>query len=434
MVDESEACQVVHVWVPPASHVTPGAPLIVWIHGGGFVGGNAQGDFSGFAMGTGAVVVSVEYRLGSMGFLALSGMAPAEPAPAAPDAACANVGLLDQQSALLWVRANAKAFGADPEHVLITGESAGGSSILFQLTLRGSFGAYRAALTQSPGSPVNSLAAGQATAAAIAAALGCSPGAGGFAAQLACMRAVSPSALRAAAVSVAGTDDLPLTLGPVVDGALVHAAPAAAMLAGDFNVDAAVLVSQTLFEGDSLLFGFTHSVVLNASTAAAALAQFRTSVGFDAQTTARVGAAYAPIAARDGYFNGSTRIWGDGLISCATRWAARGAAAHSRHPVHRFLFNTTVAGQPAGRATHGTDLGYIFGNGSPVSADWHAWLANVAVTGDPNAGPVPVNTTWPVFAAGDRGPILVVNERHEYSTVPFWQEELCDELWLPILP
>lgn len=428
--DQAEACNVVQVWVPSANATTPGRPVIVWIHGGGFVGGSSQGDLSGFAEGTGALIVSVEYRLGSLGFLDLAGMEPAEPPPAGAGAACANVGLLDQQAALLWVRANAAAFGADPEHVLITGESAGGSSILFQLTLEGSYGAYRAALSQSPGSPVNTHAKGQATAAAIAAKLGC---AGGYAAQLACLRTAAPAALHAAAVAVAGTDDLPLTLGPVIDGALVRAAPATAILAGEFNRDASVLVSQTLFEGDSLLVGFTHSVVLTPAESAAALQQLGTSCGLDEPTMAAVGAAYAPIAARDGNFNASSREWGDGLIGCATRWGSRGAARHSRHPVRRFLFNTTAGGQPAGRATHGTDVGFIFGNGSPISSDWHAWLANIAVTGDVNVGPKPVAQRWPDFTA-DGGDILVVNERHEYSTVPAWQEELCDEVWLPILP
>ena len=80
--------------------------------------------------------------------------------------------------------------------MLLTGQSAGGSSVLFQLTLPGSYGTYRAAMPQSPGAPVNTLAAGQATATAVAARLQC-PGY-----NLACLRAVSVQTLVDAALAV----------------------------------------------------------------------------------------------------------------------------------------------------------------------------------------------------------------------------------------
>ena len=430
---QGEACLTVNVWVPP--NRTEGTPMIVWIHGGGFVGGDGSGDFQTYSKGTGAVIVSVNYRLGSLGFFALEGMGPAYPTPSDPDAACANVGLLDQQLALLWAKANANAFGCDPDHILLTGESAGGSSVLFQLTLNGSYPAYRAAMAQSPGSPVNTLAEGHATAAAIALHLGCGP-AGGYVAQLACLRAVPAASVVSAAVAVAKTNDLPLTLGPVVDGALVTASPAAKMLAGEFHLDASIFVTQCLFEGDSLLDGFTHSIELNASAAAAALTQFGISVGFDDVTIASVGAAYDALSQRDGYWNGSSRIWGDGLIVCASSWAARGAVAHGRRPVHRFLFNTTFPGQTAGRSTHGTDLGVLFSGAAPIVAHtFWAWLANVATTGDPNVGPAPVETRWPAYTGPGTAPsILVANELGIYSSVESWQEEFCDKLWFDILP
>ena len=430
---QAEECLTVNIWVPPSPAL--GAPMIVWIHGGGFVGGDASGDFQVLSSETGAVVVSVNYRLGSLGFLALPGMAPAFPTPAAPDAACANVGLLDQQAALAWASANAANLGCDPAHVLIMGESAGGSSILFQLTLPGSYPFYRAALAQSPGSPVNPLNQGEATATAIAARLGCN-GSGGYDAQIACLRAVPAGDVVSAAVAVAGTNDLPLTLGPVADGALVTASPAVKLLAGDFHRDATILVSQCLFEGDSLLDGFTHSVVINASVAAAAVRQLGTSVGFNDSEVVAVASAYAPIAMRDNYFNYSSRIWGDGLIVCATYWASKGAAAFSTRPVHRFLFNTTFAGETAGRATHGTDLAVIFGGAAPpVAHDVWAWIANAAVTGDVNSGPRNASTQWPPYAGpGVAGGVLVANELGAYSRLDAWQEELCDSLWLPILP
>jgi para-nitrobenzyl esterase len=151
----SEDCLYLDVYVPAIR--AAGAPLIVYIHGGGFVNGGATcnfwakecTDFSQYANDTGAVVVSIAYRLGALGFLALPGMSPAFPVPS-NSSAVPNVGLLDQQAALLWTKANAAAFGGDPGHILLTGESAGGGSVLFHLTMPGSYATYRAAMAQSP--------------------------------------------------------------------------------------------------------------------------------------------------------------------------------------------------------------------------------------------------------------------------------------------
>lgn len=426
--------------------------MIVWIHGGGFVAGDADTDFSAYAAGTGAVIVSISYRLGALGFLNLAGMAPAFPTPYDAAAAVPNVGLLDQQAGLQWAFDNAAAFGADPSHILLSGQSAGGASVLYHLTMPSSYGLFRAALAQSPGAPINSQADAQALAAAVASNLGCPPssGSGGFAAQLACMRAASVLALQEAAVAAAGTYFLPITLGPSIDGSLVTEAPTLAMLAGRYNANASVVVTETLFEGDALLYLYTNSVVLNASAAAGAIAQFEVMTGVNATAAEAVLPAYAPIEAADGFWNYSSRVWGDGIITCGALWAARGAALHSNGwPVHRLLYNTTISGlpvsfQPAGRASHSTDLPILFsppgalGPGiAAVAADIHGWITNLAVSGDVNGGPNPppasFPTGWPIYEAfGASSTILTVNELGQYSTVPGWQEEFCDG-WLTAL-
>ena len=74
---DTEDCLVVNVWVP-STH-SEGNPLIIFIHGGGFIGGTGSGDYSLYAQKTGAVVVSINYRLGSLGFLALPGFSPSFP-------------------------------------------------------------------------------------------------------------------------------------------------------------------------------------------------------------------------------------------------------------------------------------------------------------------------------------------------------------------
>lgn len=439
----SEDCLFANVWLPekPAE----GRPMIVWIHGGGFVSGSGTGDFSLLAMGTGAVIVSLNYRLGALGFLAgLDGFAPSLPTPETPDAACANVGLLDQQAGLLWASANAEAFGADPTAILLMGESAGASSVLFHLAgLEASYPAYRAVAAFSPAAYTNSLTGARATAEAIAIELHC-PTTAGAAAQVACMRKAPALNVTTAALIAANTSFLPLSLGPVVDGALIKAVPALALRAGIFNRLASVIVSTDAFEGDKLLFGFAQAVELTPAGATAALAQFGLSDGgLDTATLARLGAAYAPLSTHDGLFNGSSRLYGDGFITCGASWAARGVAAvHGAAGVHRMLWNATFGNitrnvsfpeQPTGRATHGSELSILFSGAAGTAAtDAWAWLSNIAVTGDVNSGGSrgPASVHWPAYTPFHD--ILVVNERAQYSQIDTWQEEMCDSLWLPL--
>lgn len=441
-----EDCLTLDVWIPMSA--AAGSPGIVYIHGGGFVTGDGSGDFSSYAAQTGAVIFSVNYRLGSMGFLNLPGMAAAYPTPTDPSAAVPNVGLLDQQAALLWVRANAAAFGCNPDNILLTGQSAGGGSVLFQLTLPASYPAYRAAVAQSPGSPVNPQAAAQALATDIANRLGC-PATSGFAAQLACLRSptITTAMIQEAAVGAAGTYYLPLTLGPSVDGALVMEPPVTAMLNGRFNTNASIVVWETLFEGDSLLYGYTQNVTLSPAAAAAAVTEFQTFTGLNASAMNLAAALYTGVAKADGLWNATTRIWGDALITCGALWASAGAAAYSTKPVHRLVFNTTLPQmgtmQPAGRSTHCTDLPFLFNPPSfftpaeqLVQADVLGWLVNLAVTGDVNGGlipnPAPLPSGWPAYN-GSGGDVLVVNEQRLYSQVNGWQEDYC-ATWFSILP
>lgn len=129
------ACLNLNVWTPDPA--TRGLPVMVYLHGGGFmVGSGAAPAFDGasFARG-GVVLVTVNYRLGAEGFLAL------------PDAT--NLGLRDQLAALQWVRENVAAFGGDPDNVTLFGESAGGTSVALLLRSPGSVGLFRRAIVQS---------------------------------------------------------------------------------------------------------------------------------------------------------------------------------------------------------------------------------------------------------------------------------------------
>jgi len=123
---QSEDCLSLNVWTRNATSAAK-LPVMVWIYGGAFVtGGSAVQFYDGTDLAKrGVVIVSFNYRLGELGFLAH----PALASEHTRDDATGNFGLLDQIAALKWVRANIAAFGGDPNNVTIFGESAGGMSV-----------------------------------------------------------------------------------------------------------------------------------------------------------------------------------------------------------------------------------------------------------------------------------------------------------------
>ena len=144
-------------------------PVMVWIHGGALVTGESDDYDPAGLVRDGVVVVTINYRLGILGFLAHPALAHG------PGGASGNYGLMDQQAALRWVQRNIRQFGGDPRNVTIFGESAGGLSVLSQLASPGAHrlfsraivesGAYN--LTQTP------LAAAEAAGETLAAKMGC---------------------------------------------------------------------------------------------------------------------------------------------------------------------------------------------------------------------------------------------------------------------
>lgn len=141
---QSEDCLYLNVWTPGLDDAH--RPVLFWIHGGGFAGGSGSAPVykgSRLAARGNVVVVTINYRLGSLGFLNLNeitgGGIPAT----------GNEGLLDQIAALKWVRHNITAFGGDPGNVTIFGESAGGWSVSCLLAALQAKGLFRKAIAQS---------------------------------------------------------------------------------------------------------------------------------------------------------------------------------------------------------------------------------------------------------------------------------------------
>ncbi len=143
----SEDCLYLNVWSPAASDADR-LPVLVWIHGGGFLGGNGgEIEFDGEAMGRrGSVVVTINYRVNILGFLAHPDLS------AETDRGTSgNYGLLDQIAALRWVRDNIAAFGGDPSCVTIAGQSAGAMSVQCLLASPLAKGLFHRAILQSGG-------------------------------------------------------------------------------------------------------------------------------------------------------------------------------------------------------------------------------------------------------------------------------------------
>ncbi len=139
---QSQDCLYLNVWTPEADRQR--RPVLVWIHGGAFIMGSGTPpiyDGSFLAKTGDVVVVTINYRLGALGFLNACEILPEQPAT--------NLGLRDQIASLEWVRDNIEQFGGDPENVTIFGESAGGMSVGTLLGTPSAHGLFHRAVAQS---------------------------------------------------------------------------------------------------------------------------------------------------------------------------------------------------------------------------------------------------------------------------------------------
>jgi para-nitrobenzyl esterase len=232
----SEDCLSLNVWTPG---VGGRRPVMVWIHGGGFSGGSSATpwyDGTRFAQ-RGVVVVTINYRLGSFGFLHLGDCDGAW-------AGSGNAGICDQVAALEWVRDNIAAFGGDPGNVTIFGESAGAMSVATLLGLPRARGLFHRAILQSGAAHnVHDRATAHANAARILA--GCGLGTGDVAAAV----DLPASALLDAQAAI-GEEELAnhgLLFQPVVDGAVLDRPPLD-VIADGLNADVPVVIGTTADE------------------------------------------------------------------------------------------------------------------------------------------------------------------------------------------
>ena len=383
--DTSEDCLDLNVWVP--DDATGKLPVLVWIHGGAFYrgsGGDELSDGARLARRTHAIVVTINYRLGALGFLSQRALAKEQGKDTLP-----AVGLLDQREALRWVQRNIAAFGGDPAKVTLDGESAGAWSECAQLTMPGSRGLFAQAIIQS-GACSDALYftpdAANAQGDELAATVGCT---GDDVA--ACLRGKSADELVNALKFRRGLLLPPgVWWGPIIDGVELPRMPMDAIRDGDF-------ANVPLIIGTARDEGTLHTALYD-TVSADELAWFvRTTFG--EPTVAPVLARYtqAPKAAL-------SQVVTDGIFRCNSRRVARLVAARGV-PVYLYVWTHALDGPPFVHAlgpTHGIDLNFLFdvttdGIG-PSAAERplvdlveDAWGRFVA-TGDPGHG-------WPRYTA-----------------------------------
>lgn len=214
---QSEDCLSLNIWSPADAPPDAKLPVLVWIHGGAFVqGSGAQPRYDGTELAKrGAIVITVNYRLGSLGLFAH----PALTAEAGPDGPVGNLCLLDMMEALRWTRDNIAAFGGDPGNVTISGSSAGGTSCLFLMGIPEAKDLFHKAVIHSSGGirNIKTLAEAEEAGQRLAARLGL-----GADASAAALRRLGAGDV---AVPTGVIQQLGLPIKPIIDGRLVTQVP-----------------------------------------------------------------------------------------------------------------------------------------------------------------------------------------------------------------
>ena len=374
--------------------------MLVWIHGGGLTQDAAR-NYDGTELAAdGAVVVTMNYRLGALGFLSHPSLA------SSPDGASGNYGLMDQQAALRWVKENIARFGGDPHKVAIAGQSAGGLSVLTHLVSRGSRGLFQRAIVQSGAFALTQLplAAAEAFGESFATAVGC-PGQ-----TAACLRSVS-------------VDDLVrffpgAAIPGVVDGRVLTESIGAALAAGRFT---RVPILNGSNHDEERLFLDGLGFVVSGGTFVGPLPEV-TSANYQQVIASALGVSDARAAAIAAEYPLDTfptpsaafsALVGDANFACTALQLDRWTSA--RAPTFAYEFNDDAAPQryaPPGAvapvATHSSELQYLFDlPNAPVpgalntgqealSASMRAAWISFAANGDPSTAAVP----WPSVTDG----------------------------------
>ncbi|NOY79452.1 MAG: carboxylesterase family protein [Kiritimatiellaeota bacterium] len=406
-----EDCLYLNVWTPTKSEDRR-LPVMVWIHGGGFTtgsGGNAVYDGRRLAA-EGAVVVTVNYRLGPFGFFA-------HPALSAESAhgVSGNYGLLDQIAALQWVRSNIAVFGGDAGNVTVFGESAGAVSIGCLLVSPLAKGLFHRAVLESGVAvgirqwlkkPAHGRPAMEQVGRHIAGRLGLTPEA-----QTALrLRNIPAAKLLEAANPRVGLFGKGTKIWPCVDGYVLPDEPARLLEAGRFHA-VPVMVGTNADEG-------TVFVKRQLPVRGIRGYRFILRLFFRRDGARRVEAMY-PAGRDDRASVQLAKVITDSTFIAPTRRFARDLARRHRAPVYAYHFTRVSPGarRNGAGATHGAEILYVFGTCAArfgfeerdlkLSETMRGAWVRFAETGDPNGPGLP---HWPAYSLANE-PYLEFGDR-----------------------
>ncbi|MDH6675836.1 para-nitrobenzyl esterase [Rhodococcus sp. LBL1] len=359
-----EDCLTINVWAPRPDG-TP-RPVMVWIHGGAYVlGSSAQAIYDGrlLAHRGDVVVVTFNYRLGTLGFLDLSSFSTAARTFES------NLGLRDQIAALEWVRDNIAAFGGDPGEVTLFGESSGGGAITTLMTVPRAEGLFQRAIAQSP--PATSVYGAERAASVAHRYLEILDVPVGRITDL-----MGIPAERLVKAGDALVDEVPvkvpgtLAMAPVVDRDLVPHYPVAAFQKGYSHRIPLIIGSN---KDEASIFKFMRSPLLPVSAEAvqqmfAGLAD--DNPGLSPVRLAEIVAAYPDNTKARGVL----AISRDAAFRMPALWVADAHSKHSPTWVYRFDHSTPLLKAARVGAGHATELPYVFGNFGTLNPDPTFWL------------------------------------------------------------
>jgi para-nitrobenzyl esterase len=403
----NEDCLYLNIWAPDQR--TAPLPVMVWIHGGGWTNGSGSTPlYWGDALARrGVVVVTFNYRVGALGFLAHPDLVRESVA-----GAVGNYGLLDQIAALQWVHANIAAFGGDPSRVTIFGQSAGSMSANLLTVSPPARGLFHRVIGQSGGVFIPPEIA---------------PGGNEFL-RAGALAQGERYAKAAGAASIAELRKLPVAaiLGAqhdfgfhfILDGQVLPAQPYAAYAAGH-QADVPMLLGYNAGDGLNFISGVSITAASFAADIEKAFGKLPSPLlaQYPATTDpeARISRGNLERDLRFGY-----DMW--------TWFRLQASAGHA--PVFAYLFDHAPP-YPAGSATadwgagHGMEMRYVFDHLDQVPWAWSAndrqlsetivgYWTNFAKTGDPNGAGLP---PWPAYRSGSER-VQVLSEHIHADAVP----------------
>jgi len=386
----SEDCLYLNVWT--AATADARLPVMLYFPGGGFTTGGGSGlVFDGEALAKkGVVLVTMNYRLGVLGFFAH----PELTRESGHDAS-GNYGLMDQIAAMQWVRANIAAFGGDPQRVTIFGQSAGSASILFQVASPLTKGLFHRAIGESGG-----LRNGPLPTRATAEADGVELGRTLDAPTIAVLR--SKSAAELVKASAAGT-------GPTIDGWVLREEPEETIRKRQHH-DVPLLIGSNAEESN---------VLLRAPLPAAKyLEQSKLQYG----PLSDQHLALYPGGSEEVAKTSQARAFDDRYAWSMWKWAGLHTASPTSRAWLYYFTRRPPADAPIPGAAHDAELYYVFNNLRLFKQSWTDWdrslentlssyWVNFATTGDPNGGPPGRNLPqWPAFSADHSDRVMIFGD------------------------